>query len=79
MWYRLVGVVEAVEGCLDHSKSWTVWIFNGAFEQGLEADTDAHKGLAGLDVREDGGQVPGRGQLGQAVAKVADTREDQLL
>lgn len=76
---RLRGVVEAREAAGDEAEAGRVWIFDGAGEEGLQANADAEEGLAGGDVSVDGRQVAARGELGETVAEVADAGEDQLL
>jgi hypothetical protein len=56
-----------------------VVVLVGTLKERLQADADAEEGLAGADVGDDGGRVPGVVKLGQAVAEAADTRQDQDL
>jgi hypothetical protein len=56
-----------------------VRVLDGALEERLQADADAHEGLAGVDVLAEGGDVAGLGELGEAVAEVAYAGEDELL
>ncbi|KAJ0165294.1 hypothetical protein CTA2_11724 [Colletotrichum tanaceti] len=75
----LVGGVEAAEAALCEAEAGDLGVLGGALEDGLQADADAHEGLARGDVGGDGGEEAGLGELGEAVAEVADARQDQFL
>jgi hypothetical protein len=79
VWHGLVCVVEAAERGADDAQAGDVRVLDGALEERLQADADAHEGLAGVDVLAEGGDVAGLGELGEAVAEVAYAGEDELL
>lgn len=75
----LVRVLESIQPATDHTQARNFGILDRAFEEGLHADTDAHEGLAGLDVILDRVKEAGLRELAQAVAEVADTGKNQFL
>lgn len=72
-------IIEFVEGGLYDSHAADVWVFGGAFEESLQTDAYAQEWLAGFDVFADCGEEAGAGELGEAVAEVADAGEDEAL
>jgi hypothetical protein len=73
------GGAEAPEGTGDEAEASSVWGFDGAGEEGLQADADTEEGLASGDVCLDCGEEAGCGEAGQAMAEMADARKDEFL
>jgi hypothetical protein len=70
---------ESLKSTGDESKTSYIWGFCRVGEEGLQTDTDAEEGLASRDVHFYFREKTGGSELGEAVAEMADAREDELL
>ena len=75
----LVVILESCERPRQKPEASRFGVFFGAIEKGLHADANSKKWLAGLDVLLDGLGVAALGNLGEAVAEVADAGDYEFL
>ena len=76
---RTVSRIESGENVGNDVEAGDRGILGRAGEKGLQANADAHEGLAGVNVGTNGGEEAGARELAETVAKVADSREDEFL